>query len=227
MNLFELPAEIRLKIYSYLLLLPVPVLIVQDFANREPDKPLAPPHIWAGQRHRAHFGILRVSKTAYAECAPFLYAKNKFEFADTYYGLPGATNIACLSQFLDRIGPHAAEIQHICMSLPDGRYDFTKKNGLYQEHRTNFALIKSTCFALRILEMSHHKLSRQGILDDSPYANELLDSINVCITEITSLKQVILNISVYMWHTIKESVLDRLRNYGWVIHVVDTGVPFD
>jgi len=69
MGLFDLPVEIRLKIYSELLVLPEP--IVADYG------PSLPP-LFRSRRNGLYPAILRANRKVYGEASPLLYSNNRF-----------------------------------------------------------------------------------------------------------------------------------------------------
>jgi hypothetical protein len=77
MGFMDVPTEIRLKIYSELLVLPEPIKFVAGFGP--PSPPLFRPR-W----DRLCPAVLRVCRTVYDEAISLLYRSNRFQFPEVY-----------------------------------------------------------------------------------------------------------------------------------------------
>jgi hypothetical protein len=70
-NFFGFPTEIRLKIYSELLVDSEPIVFV---ANSSPSSP----PLFRSKRDGLYPALLRVNKRAHSEASPLLYSNNRF-----------------------------------------------------------------------------------------------------------------------------------------------------
>jgi hypothetical protein len=93
MNFFGFVTEIRLKIYSELLVLSEPIVFVADYG------PPSPP-LFRSKRDGLYPALLRVNKKAYREANPLVYSNNRFRFPDIFTSIPSATDSAHIAPFL-------------------------------------------------------------------------------------------------------------------------------
>jgi hypothetical protein len=112
MSFFGVPSEIRLKIYSELLVHSEPIVFVAD-----DDGPPAPP-LFRSKRDGLCPALLRVNKKVHSEASPLLYSNNRFRFPDIFTSTPSATNSPHIAPFLRQIGSQASLIRHICITFP-------------------------------------------------------------------------------------------------------------
>jgi hypothetical protein len=104
---FGFPYEIRLNIYSELLVHPEPIVFVADYG------PSSPP-LFRSKRDGLCPALLRVNKKVHSEASPLLYSNNRFRFPD----ILTSTDSAYIAPFLRQIGSQASLIRHICISFP-------------------------------------------------------------------------------------------------------------
>ncbi|KAM7183862.1 hypothetical protein V8F20_012451 [Naviculisporaceae sp. PSN 640] len=104
----DLPAEIRLNIYSYLLTGNEATGIW--FYLQDRIRYRGHPTVSAQGLHTA---ILRVNKKIHQECTHFLYTENRFFLSDDLIGsfFPGSNSF-------NRLGPHPALIRHLGFVYP-------------------------------------------------------------------------------------------------------------
>jgi hypothetical protein len=107
-NFFGFPTEIRLKIYSELLVHSEPIVFVADYG------PSSPP-LFRSKRDGLCPALLCVNKRAHSEASPLLYSNNRFRFPDIFTSSPSATDSAHIAPFLSQIGSQASLIRHICI----------------------------------------------------------------------------------------------------------------
>ena len=97
MNFFGFPIEIRLKIYSELLVPSEPIVFVADYG------PSSPP-LFRSNRDGLCPALLRVNKKVHSEASPLLYSNNRFRFPDILTSTPSATDSPHIAPFLHQIG---------------------------------------------------------------------------------------------------------------------------
>lgn len=73
MNIFDIAPEIRLKIYSELLVLSEPIVFVADYG------PSSPP-LFRSKRDGLCPALLRINKRMYNEANTLFYSNNRFRF---------------------------------------------------------------------------------------------------------------------------------------------------
>src|SRR5271156_491988 len=146
-NFFDFPTEIRLKIYSELLVHSEPIVFVADSGRSSPP-------LFRSKGDGLCPALLRVNKRAHSEASPLLYSNNRFRFPDIFTSTPSATDSAHIVPFLSQIGSQASLIRPICIAFPtfdDYRRDRAR---LHEAHIKNLELIRDTCTGIATLELS-------------------------------------------------------------------------
>ncbi|KAH6700683.1 hypothetical protein BKA61DRAFT_207699 [Leptodontidium sp. MPI-SDFR-AT-0119] len=92
MNFFGLPKEIRLQLYSELLVLPEPIVFVAAYG------PPSPP-LFRSNRNGLCPALLQVNKQAHSEASSLLYSNT-----DIFTSRSSATDSAHIAPFLCQIG---------------------------------------------------------------------------------------------------------------------------
>jgi hypothetical protein len=131
-NFFGFPTEIRLKIYSELLVHSKPIVFVADYG------PSSPP-LFRSKRDGLYPALLRVNKRAHSEASPLLYSNNRFRFPDIFTSTPSATDSAHIAPFLSQIGSQASLIRHICIAFPTFDDYRRGRARLHEAHLKNLA----------------------------------------------------------------------------------------
>jgi hypothetical protein len=104
MDFFSLPANVRLQIYSELLVCSKRIVFVADFGPSSP-------RLFRSSKDGLCPALLCVSKRVQSEARQLLYSHNRFQFPDVFLK---STHIA---PFLGQIGSQASLLRHICMSF--------------------------------------------------------------------------------------------------------------
>jgi hypothetical protein len=206
-NFFGFPKEIRLQIYSELLVHPEPIVFVADYG------PPSPP-LFRSRRDGLCSALLQLNKQAHSEASPLLYSNNRFRFPDIWT----STDSAHIAPFLLQIGPQANLIRHICISFPtfdDFRHGSAS---LHEAHIKNLELIRDTCTSITTLELSLHSDRANCALRDSPVAEQALDLLDARFKAIPSLKEVIVNFQVYSEEDLSDDRV-KMRDRGWTVEV--------
>lgn len=126
MNFFNIAREIKLRIYSELLVNSGPIDFIADYG------PPSPP-LFRRQRHGLYPAVLCVSKEIHREASPVLYSSNCFRFPEVFSTLSEPTR-AHIGPFLDRIGSNAKLLHHICMPFPTFDYPRPARAILHEAH---------------------------------------------------------------------------------------------
>lgn len=210
MGFLDLPVEIRLRIYTYILILAEPIIFVADYG------PSSPP-LFRYRRDGLCPALLRVNRKIYHEAVPLLYSQNRFQFPDVLTLTPPATDFAYFSPFLRQVGSQANLIKHIRMNFPDINCYRARFKSLHEAHVNGLELIRDTCTHLRTLELSLN--IRAGPLEYSPEVAEALGALDKIFQDIISLKEIIVNLEVYSDVDLSDSLLKSMCEYGWLLKV--------
>ncbi|XWW94492.1 hypothetical protein V2A60_002435 [Cordyceps javanica] len=188
MDIFAFPTEIRLRIYSELLVcrgtIECPVKLWDDSSAR-----LCPEGI------KLYPALLCTSRQVYNEAISLLYADNNFQFP----GLDTASTRCnrSIAAFVQQIGARASLIRHICVEFPatpladERRHD----HGLQNERFHDLDLLRDACPNIATLELLL-PLERAEIVLHSSIFTELLDLIHARLKAFRSLQEVKVDIEV-------------------------------
>ncbi|KAH7327093.1 hypothetical protein BKA65DRAFT_371234, partial [Rhexocercosporidium sp. MPI-PUGE-AT-0058] len=211
LNFFDLAIEIRLKIYSELLVRSEPIVFVANYG------PPSPP-LFRTKREGLCPALLRVNKKVHGEASPLLYSNNRFRFPDIFVSTPSATDSPHVAPFLRQIGSQASLIRHICITFPtfDGfRHDRVM---LHEAHVKNLELIRDTCTSITTLELLLPPDSADYTFGDSPSAVKALGLLDARFKAILSLKEIIVNFQVYAAEDLSDCRI-KMRDWGWTVEV--------
>jgi hypothetical protein len=211
LSFFEFVIEIRLKIYSELLIHSEPIVFVADYG------PPSPP-LFRNQRAGLCPALLRANKKVYSEASSLLYSNNRFRFPDIFISTPCPTTSPHIAPFLHQIGSQASLIRHVCISFPtfdDIRHD---RAMLHEAHIKNLELIRDTCTSLTTLELLLPPDSANYAFDDSPITAEALGLLDTRFKAILSLKTIIVNFQVYDAEDRSDDRI-KMRDRGWTVEV--------
>ncbi|CZR68828.1 uncharacterized protein PAC_18728 [Phialocephala subalpina] len=233
MNFFGFPKEIRLQIYSELLVHPEPIIFVADHG------PPSPP-LLRSKRYGLCPALLQLNRQAHSETSPLLYSNNRFRFPDVFTSISSITDSAHITPFLSRIGSQASLIRYICITFPayPSFYDPQRDGARFREsHIKNLELIRDTCTSITTLELSIPPDHANYVFDDSSMAIETLDLLDTRFKDIPSLKEIIVNFQVYSEEDLSDDRMKKIRDRGWAVEVtklpkqiwisIDDRVQFD
>ncbi|KAK1762468.1 hypothetical protein QBC33DRAFT_551950 [Phialemonium atrogriseum] len=161
MHLLNFPIEIRLLIYSELLVQDSPVELVLNYGPCNP-------RLFRFEGQGLNPALLRVNKTVNEEAIAFLYSNNGFRFPDAYTSFntdtdsisdnsdgSDGTYVPCIAPFLQQIGANAALLRHICINFPTSFDSANWENPFpCEEYLQVLQLIRETCPGLRTVEIS-------------------------------------------------------------------------
>jgi hypothetical protein len=203
---FDLPIEIRLKIYSEILVQSATVVI----------------NTFKHTKIRVYAELLRVNKRVHSEASPLLYSKNRFEI----HQLGGTVEVA---QFLRQIGTRARFIRHVRIDFPKFRYNRCRATqiALSTRGRNELELIRDTFTSLTTLELYSIRgpliCDQLGLVCDLSIQTQALDLVEMHTKAIPSLKRVV--VLMYVWHKKDQSaeLMNRMHDYGWTVEFMDSG----
>lgn len=227
MDLFAFPTEVRLNIYSYL-------LVYSEFIRLKQQAFLLPQGPWLEERVNLCPALLRTSKQVYNEAVSLLYSDNCFHFPEGDESITEYPVGASIAFFLNNIGLLARLLRHVCVTLLDNSSSFDiQHQGI---HLKNLDLIIYGCPGIRILEMS------LPFTCDFPVPTASLDRIDMRLKALQSLQNVIVNVRWYggeaeekshdemglhsdgnEWNRPEGYLAVKLRERGWTVRV--TNVP--
>jgi hypothetical protein len=212
MNLSGIATEIRLKIFSELLVLSEPIDFVADYG------PPSPP-LFRRRRDGLYPAILRVSRMMHLEASPLLYSNNRFQFPEVFTSTPSAPTSAHIGPFLHQIGSRASLIHYICIPFFTFHYPQPARAILHEAHVRNLQLIRDTCTSIQTLELLIPPERYNYALSHSPIATEALDLLNTRLKSILSLKEIIVHFQVYPEGDASNDLMKKMNNYGWAVNV--------
>jgi len=218
MGFLDVATEIRLQIYSELLVLSEPIKFVTNFG------PPSPP-LFRSRRDGLCPAVLRVCRTVYDEAIPLLYSSNRFQFPEVFGSTRSVSTYAHVAPFLIQIGLQAKLIHHICIPFPTFDYPVPERTRLDEVHIENLELIRKTCKNVKTLELLVPAEHSNYALRDWPIAFEALDLLNTRFKAIHSLKEIVINFEEYPEHAPSDDLSDdssdgltkKMRDIGWTI----------
>lgn len=212
MNISDIAREIRLKIYSELLVLSEPIVFVAVYGPS--SRPL-----FRSKRDGLCPALLRINKRILSEANTLLYSNNRFQFPEIFTSTPSATDSAHIAPFLHQIGSQASHIRHICIPFPSFDYPQPDSARLHEVHIKNLDLVRDTCTSIRTLELLVSPDCANYALSDSPITAEALDLLNTHFKNISSLKEIVINLEVYPEQDPSDDLTKKMHNYGWSVKV--------
>jgi hypothetical protein len=206
MNFFNLPTEIRLEIYSELLVLSEPIVFVADHG------PSSPP-LFRAERDGLSPALLRTNRRVHHEASPLLYSNNRFQFPEI------STYSVHIAPFLNQIGSQTSYIRHICIPFPIFDYPKIGEAWLNMAHIKNLELIRDACTNIRILELLISPCYTNYELIQSRIAAAGMDLFDTHLKTIPSLKEIIVDFEVYPEDDPGDDLTEKMHGYGWTVSV--------
>lgn len=217
MNLFDFPAELRLKIYSELLVLPEPIVFVADSGSPSP--------LFLSRRYNLWPALLRVNKKVHDEAISLLYSDNCFQFPDIFIRIGfgrGGTYGAHMTPFLREIGSQTNLIRRIRMNFPTFEDYSSGTARLHEARIKNLELIRETCASITTLELSLNSCLlnfTDGALDQA------LDLLDAHLQTISSLKKIVIKAEVIDYDDFSDDLERKMRDCGWTVEVTKLEIP--
>ena len=225
MHLFDLPAEIRLKIYSELLVLEDSIPLVLEYST---------PLRAVRRRHRGDGlcpAVLRLNKQAHDEASPVLYSQNVFRFPNFMKNL-NSRDIVHTGVFLGQIGRNASLVRHITLPCPPTAVE-RDASGFFQlpgGFVRNLELIRDTCTSLSTLQLTM-PMYVNIVFAQWPVAASLLDALTPHLKGISSLDTVLVDLLLFdkirnpSVDVDKAPLLKNIRARGWKVRVTYAPSP--
>ena len=222
MHIFDMPLEIRLKIYSELLVSPEQVIFKPDYGSSS-----LPNYGSLSLRRLRPKGdglcpaLLRTNKRIYREANTLLYYNNRFRFPRIFTLPPIETVVTHIAPFLTQIGSQASHIRHICITFPQFASHQPDKPGLHKAEIENMVLVRDTCTSLRTLELLVPQYSQVHVLSDSPIAAEILHLLDTHIKNISSLEEIVINFEACPGEKLSDNLIHKMHEYGWTVKTTE------
>ncbi|PON21940.1 hypothetical protein TGAM01_v209196 [Trichoderma gamsii] len=227
MSLLSIPIEIRLRVYSELLVQDSPVEFRADHGPINP-------RLLRMERQGLYPAILRVNKTINREAIPLVYLNNRFRFPDAYTSFEpdiGLTlynsDVPYIAPFLRQIGSNAGFLRHVCINFPTS-FASWKPSVLHEEHIQVFQLIRDTCTDLKTVEIFCKPPDSIFSLWDVDLAAEMLKTLDDAgLKDMPSLEKIFVVRGEYDIDeealASRESLMQKMPSNKWVIEL--TKVP--
>ncbi len=212
MNFSGIATEIRLKIFSELLVLSEPIDFVAPYGPPSPT-------LFRRQRDGLCPAVLRVSRMIHREASPLLYSNNRFRFLEVFTSTLSAPSSAHIRPFLKQIGSHARLIRYICIPFPTIDYPQPARAILHEVHIKNLELIRDTCAGIQTLELLVPPEQYNYALSGSTIAAEALNLLDTRLRSIPPLKEIIVNFKVYPEGDPSDDLTKKIHDYGWTVKV--------
>ncbi|KAH9904766.1 hypothetical protein F4778DRAFT_44750 [Xylariomycetidae sp. FL2044] len=245
--LLDLATEIRLSIYSSLLIGSEPVSL-------ETGRSFESPLLKLGPRGELYPAVLRVNKQIYSEAVSILYTGNRFEFPDLSYFDEYELPFRSISRFTKQIGTNGDFIRHIIVNFRIPQFDvkhegrhrnsvIAKMNSLANGDMGRIGLIRSAFPNITTVEFSitnfRNALSNYYELNPN-LADEAFEKLDTQLRRITSLRSVIVSAQLHEDQNVgpphdglreeekdrrrkERNVLEKwreyLEGYGWIVNI--------
>lgn len=190
MDLFAFPVEVRLKIYSQLLVHP-------PLINLEKREYPLPARLWLGESIDLCPALLRTSKQVYDEAVPLLYSDNCFHFPEEDKATTGYATGTTLAFFLGQIGLLARLLRHVCITLPDRSSLLDTQ--LDEDDVKDLDLIRDVCVGITTLKLS------LPFTSGFPVSTASLDLIDIRLKALPLLRNVIVDVRWYGRESVEAS----------------------
>ncbi|RKK77230.1 hypothetical protein BFJ68_g16715 [Fusarium oxysporum] len=190
MDLFAFPAEVRLKIYSQLLVHPALI-------NLEKREYPSPARLRLEESIDLCPALLRICKQVYDEAVPLLYSDNCFHFPEEDEAKTGYATGTTLALFLGQIGLLAKLVHHVCITLPNRSTLLDTQ--LDEDYLKDLDLIRDACVNITTLELS------LPFTSGFPVSTTSLDLIDMRLKALPLLQDVIVNVRWYGKESVEAS----------------------
>lgn len=227
MYLLVLPVEVRLEIYSHLLVHSGPI-------HLEKQEYPGPARLWLEEGIHLCPALLRTDKQVYNEAVSLLYSGNCFHFPEEDMATTGCATGTTLAFFLEQIGLLARLLRHVCITLPTRSTSWGTQ--LNEDHVKDLDLIRYDCVGITTLELS------LPFTSGYPISSSSLNLIDMRLKGLQSLQTIMVNVRWYSGESVEQSddemgnlsddndrnhpehcLVAKLREYGWTVQI--TKVP--
>jgi len=210
----DLPVEIRLQIYSELLVQSDVILVPWSSGGRLVKTKIC-----------LYPEILRVSKRIHRETSPLLYSSNRFQF-------PWIRAVWCqdnIAEFLRQIRPHQCDlICHVCITFP--RFHYTDIIAtVCDEDLQDLKRIQSFFSGITTIELRSESFppkaeTRYGAPLDTFISVEAIDLLDKRLRDIPLLQKIVVKIdrsALDSKDALSNDLINRMRDYGWIVEITE------
>jgi hypothetical protein len=207
LSLFDLPPEIRLRIYENLLGLPEPITFVNE--------PATPNSLCLWKAYGLCPAILQTCKKIHHEAGPLLYSRNHFQFPAIWHD-ESSFEVINITPFVRQIGKwNLCQIRYIRLPFPSFyEYSVLAAEGADLDLRKSFDHVRDSFIGLHTVEMILY-----GVLSpESLYyttGSELIKLIDTCLRASISLESIMVHVS--RDNDLENRMIKKMREYGWKI----------
>jgi hypothetical protein len=217
MAFFDLPAEIRLHIYSK-------ILVCSDAFNLAIIyRPYMKIRRFSPKKPGVNPSILRVNKKIHRETSPVLYSENTFYlllFADDVALRPDSPEMTGSANFFNQIGGQASLIRHVFINFPNfsnlenGEVEFNEITG------KKLGLIRDACTGITTLHLTVPSGSVDRAMGKEVSASKALDLLEAYFKTMPTLKEVSVSIS-WQYNINPNLIADYadMSDRGWAVKV--------
>lgn len=205
-NLFDIPSEIRNRIYKAVLAVPRPLYLFQ-----EPGRGV---ETFAPDRPSQWLSLLYTNRIVSAEACPVLYKENSFHFIEDT-----RRQVEVLRSFLNRIGPtNAAFLSSLCINFPIAERAVSSSEGIRfrDDYLQTLTLLEANCPNLSTLEMVVHHRNLKLFDHHDNFLTEALDQINTQLRTLLPRGHIIVRIDAH--DAVPTQVTkEHMREPGWTV----------
>ncbi|KAB5558661.1 hypothetical protein GE09DRAFT_121696 [Coniochaeta sp. 2T2.1] len=225
MHLFDLPPEIRIKVYTELLALDEPIPLALEYST---------PVRAVRRRHRGDGlspELLRVNMQCHEEASPVLYSQNTFRFPNLLKNI-ASKDIIHTSVFLSQVGSNASLVRHIILPCPPNVVE-RDSSGFYRlpaGYVKNLEVIRNSCARLNTLQLTM-PMYVNIVFAEWPIAANLLDLLAPHLKDILSLETVIIDLLLFdkirnpNVDVKRGPLLKNIRERGWTVQITYAPSP--
>ncbi|KFY03096.1 hypothetical protein O988_01709 [Pseudogymnoascus sp. VKM F-3808] len=194
-NFFDLPGELRNRIYELCLLHKAPLAL------------------WTGfnQRHELSPGLLRANKALHHEATSLFYAQNRFDFT--------IATPKRIAMFLQTIGcKNAGYIQHLYVEFPKFYYQEPGNITVSDDSISIFSSIRSSCANLSTLTaFTDSGLTIDFALNGLDNPDSISKALNLVDTLFKAISPSLKRIIVGVYNNDPGNFITGMENRGWTV----------
>ncbi len=212
MGFLDVATEIRLQIYSELLVSSDPVEFIADFSSPSPP-------LFRSRKLGLCPAILGVCRKVYNEARPLLYSNNRFRFPGKVGSTPSVPDQAHIAPFLNQIGSQVRLLHHICIPFPNFEDTKTERAELESVHIENLELIRRTCTNIKTFKL----LVPYDYIyahDNWTITSEALELLDTRLKTMPSLEKVVVNLERQAASgEASDELTTKMSKIGWTVRV--------
>ncbi|KAK7990373.1 hypothetical protein PG990_014653 [Apiospora arundinis] len=221
-----LPVEIRLLIYSDLLVLQDPISFVEELFT-------SPPALRRAWSRGLYPSILQVNKRVFSEANSLLYTDNRFRFVDLWLWPYSGVARVDLTPFFLGISLQASSLRYICVNFPSFKQSYFEPGDIVKIDDVdinNLEAIQASCTGLITIEFILCFAADVPYMTGQDNRADPLAALELLLNGIPTLKRVIVNAhnskNIHMRDENDaedgySGIWNRMIEYGWTVNVRD------